>query len=56
MTAVHIVRVLNKLADIESRLDKSGMEWQINSSVFKKVNELYGPFLIDLFASCINNQ
>ena len=56
VTAVHIAGVLNKKADIESRLDKSGMEWQLNSSVFKKVNELYGPFIIDLFASRINNQ
>ena len=56
VTAMHIPGKDNVVADRESRLDKRDIEWQLNKSVFDKVNRIFGPFEIDLFASRLNNQ
>ena len=53
---MHIPGKDNVVADRESRLDKRDIEWQLNKSVFDKVNRIFGPFEIDLFASRLNNQ
>ena len=53
---MHIPDKDNVVADRESRLDKRDIEWQLNKSFFDKVNRIFGPFEIDLFASRLNNQ
>ena len=53
---MHIPGRNNLVADRESRLDKRDIEWQLNKTVFAKINAIFGPFEIDLFASRLNNQ
>ncbi|GFR90208.1 reverse transcriptase/ribonuclease h/methyltransferase [Elysia marginata] len=56
VTAIHIPGKDNLVADRESRLDKREIEWQLNKDVFRKLDAMFGPFEIDLFASRLNNQ
>ena len=56
VTAVHIPGRDNIEADCASRIDKSEIEWQLNVNVFERLNVLFGPFSVDLFASRINHQ
>ena len=45
----------NVLADTESRRIRQ-VEWKLNVKVFNKLQEIRGPFLLDLFASRISHQ
>ncbi|GFS00317.1 reverse transcriptase/ribonuclease h/methyltransferase [Elysia marginata] len=56
VTAIHIPGKDNLVADRESRLDKREIEWQLNKDVFRKLDAMFGPFEIDLFASRLNVQ
>ena len=41
-------------ADSESRVFSSSTEWSLHPEVFDHINEIWGPFEIDLFASRLN--
>lgn len=43
-------------ADTESRILPTETEWEIASWAFNEINNKFGPFDIDLFASCANNK
>lgn len=46
----------NSIADWESRHHHNSSNWQLSPSVFKSLNNLLGPFTIDLIASRTNTQ
>ena len=48
--------VLNSEADWESRHFQDSSDWKLNPSIFKTLNQLWGPLEVDLFASRINCQ
>ena len=45
----------NVIADAESRKIRQ-TEWKLNVNVFNRLQEIRGPFLLDLFASRISHQ
>ena len=51
--AQHLPGVLNQAADRSMR-DRS--DWSLNHSTFQKINRVYGPLEVDLFASRLTNQ
>ena len=54
---MHIPGVLNQSADKASRKQyESETEWQLNREIFHQIEEILGPFDLDLFASRINTQ
>ena len=53
--AMHIPGVENTRADFQSR-KKRILEWKLNSDIFCMLNEMWGPFDIDLFASRLTKQ
>lgn len=57
LSAEHLPGILNCLADTASRKAYSTEgEWQILPSVFKIINEQFGPFQLDMFATRINTH
>jgi hypothetical protein len=48
--AIHVPGLLNTLPDQLSRLNPS-TEWTLHPTVFKRLNKVWGPYTIDLFAS-----
>lgn len=57
LSAVHIPGVQNVEADLASRTQYAvETEWSLNQAVFEQVEEQFGPFDIDLFASRLNNK
>ena len=57
LSSVHIPGHLNVEADAESRDEsQEHKEWMLNPKVFEKIQNLWGPFEIDLFATRINKQ
>ena len=57
VSASHIPGILNVEADALSRdLSDENKEWKLNSSTFDKINILWGPLQVDLFATRINCQ
>ena len=46
----------NRETDQESRVEKETTEWELADSAFKFIEEVYGPFQIDLFATRINTK
>ena len=57
ITAVHLAGVLNTDADLQSRdISKEDIEWQLHPDIFKKIDKLWGPLQIDLFATRVNTQ
>lgn len=49
--AQHIRGIHNTKADMESRRMFFKNQWQIRPSIFQQINQLWGPFSIDLFAA-----
>ena len=47
---------MNMEADSESRVFSTSTEWSLHPEVFDHINEMWGPFEIDLFASRLNFQ
>ena len=43
--------VMNQAADRESRSMKDRSDWSLDHSTFQKINRLYGPLEVDIFAS-----
>ena len=57
LTAVHLPGVLNVEADRASRTKyECESEWQLDPELFGVLNDKFGPFEIDLFASRVNAQ
>uniref|UniRef100_A0A6B2L4I1 Core-binding (CB) domain-containing protein n=1 Tax=Arcella intermedia TaxID=1963864 RepID=A0A6B2L4I1_9EUKA len=56
ITAAHLPGIQNTGPDKLSRMGASWKEWMIQPTIFKMLNQQYGPFEIDLFASTMNYQ
>ena len=56
LTAQHIPGVSNKVADSESRHQKDQTDWMLAHEVFQKINQIFGPLEVDLFASQLTHQ
>lgn len=56
ITTAHLPGKDNTVADRESRLFNDRTEWQLNTAIFSKINNLWGPLELDLFASRLNRQ
>ena len=56
IAAVRLPGVLNTIADTESweMLDRT--DWKLNPVIFQEINNLYGPLVMDLFASRLSTQ
>ena len=51
LEAEHLPGHLNTIADEESRMMKDRWDWKLHPMIFKKINYIWGPLEIDLFAS-----
>ena len=47
---------LNTVADRESRVLLDRWDWQLHPKIFLKINQIWGPLTIDLFASRLTHQ
>ena len=56
LVASHIPGVLNTRADLLSRSVVDRHDWQPNPAIFQRINSLWGPLQVDLFASRITKQ
>ena len=56
LSASHVPGVENVAADFESRHFNEDAEWKLNTVVFNRIVQAFGPFDIDLFASRLNTQ
>ena len=56
LSCFHIPGRLNVTADKLSRLTNNDMEWSLEGSVFSSIQDIYGQFDIDLFASSKNHK
>ena len=54
LPAEHLPGSENTVADSASRIFNDSTEWTIDSDVYSRVVEQYGPFSIDFFASRLN--
>lgn len=54
--AEHLPGRLNVIADFESRNVNDSSDWQLDPVIFHRLQHLYGPFSVDLFASFRNAQ
>ena len=54
LSACHIPGSINVEADSESRVFNTSTEWSLHQDVFDRINVMWGPFDIDLFASRLN--
>ena len=54
--AHHLPGRLNIVADFESRAHPDTSDWQLDPSIFQGINNKWGPFTIDLFASRLTAQ
>ena len=48
--------ILNIVADFESRARPDTSDWQLDPSIFQGINNKWGPFTTDLFASRLTAQ
>ena len=56
ITAQHLPGKLNYLADTESRVMMDRSDWRLNPITFQKIDRLFGPLEVDLFASRLTTQ
>ena len=54
--AEHIPGRVNVIADHESRHMTDTSDWQLNKRIFRSLQQKFGPFTVDLFASFRNTQ
>ena len=54
--AVHIPGVDNVEADKESRKENTFSEWSLKDEVFRQLENRFGPFHVDMFATRINSK
>ena len=51
LTAQHISDTSNCVVDTESRTIRDRTDWKLNPLVSNRINKIFGPLEIDLFAS-----
>ena len=56
IVAEHVPGALNQIADEESRIIRDRSDWMLDPKVFHRIDQLYGPIQIDLFASRLTTQ
>ena len=57
LTAEHLPGTMNVGADMASRKQYAlESEWQLDTRVFSKINEMFGPLHLDIFATRLNTQ
>ena len=54
--AEHVPGQLNVIADYESRHFNDFSDWKLDPSLFRALDQTFGPFTVDLFASYTNAQ
>ena len=54
--AQYLPGVMNQAADRESRSMKDRSDWSLDHLTFQRINRLYGPLEVNLFASRLTNQ
>lgn len=54
--ARHLAGVLNTTADRLSRKVTDRTDWKLNPVLFEAIQQLWGPFTVDLFATALNTQ
>jgi hypothetical protein len=54
--AEHIPGIQNVIADQASRMKTDRHDWMLNPTIFQKLNRIWGPFQVDLFANRVNSQ
>ena len=54
--AEHVPGRLNVTADYESRHFNDSSDWRLDPDLFLVLNQMFGPFTVDLFASYTNAQ
>lgn len=54
--ASYISSLENYVADAESRIAEPDTEWTLSQRAFQRIDRVYGPFNIDLFASLLNTK
>jgi Reverse transcriptase (RNA-dependent DNA polymerase) len=54
--ATHIPGKLNKRADSLSRWTRDRSDWKLDPRVFRRLERLWGPHTLDLFATRLNTQ
>ena len=56
LLAQHIPGVTNQVADEESRTTTDRLDWKLSLEVIQKINAIWGPLEVDLFASRLSSQ
>ena len=56
LSADHLPGIYNTTGDAKSQIFHSSAKWQLLPSVFRRINTLFGPCQVDLFASRLNHQ
>ena len=56
LSAQHIPGVTNQVADKESRTTTDRLDWKLSLEVFQRINAIWGPLEVDLFASRLSSQ
>ena len=54
--AQYLPGVMNQTVDRESRSMKDRSDWSLDQSTFQRIDRVYGPLEVDLFASRLTNQ
>ena len=47
---------MNTRVDLESRAQRDWSDWKLDRQTFLRINAIYGPLEVDLFASRLTNQ
>ena len=56
LSAQHIPGENNQVADAESRVTVDRLDWKLSVAVFQKINAVWGPLEVDLFATRLSTQ
>jgi len=56
LKANHLPGHLNTVADRESRVSQDRWDWKLHPNIFQKINQTWGPCVLDLFASRLTHQ
>ena len=56
LVAEHIPGLMNTVADKESRRQADRWDWKLCPAIFQRINLIWGPLTLDLFASRTTTQ
>ena len=54
--AQHLPGRLNTVADRESKSIRDRSDWKLDVNIFRRIDEIFGPLEVDLFASRLTHQ